>query len=306
MNEAKIEKEGIRTMVGQKRKMLSLTTRHWRCYNPSEYAGPVDMQREFQPASVAFVSLHLWNVGYPGGPSYPTDRFAMWMCTPEDTVIANQIVDEIIAPCLMAARGAGLTVFHAQPYIVADKYPISNLEWQPTDIPAHLRKKWRPAGTAADDEEVTARFGDPGAWSDPIPGWPLERAELVHGPGHRKWEGVAQLDIHESCKPLEGEYVVKTTMQLDGLLRKLGIVNLVYVGFTAQGCLLHTEGGIGPMSERGYRCMLIREGTHGVESAESRKERWMTRAAIFSVEQRYGLTIGAADFIRACEAVSEG
>jgi nicotinamidase-related amidase len=282
---------------------ISLKTRHWRLYNPEEYSGPVEAERAFDVEETAFVPLHIWNVGFPDGPDYPVDRFAPYMCTPEDTKIMRQVVSETIVPCLQAAREAGMTVCHVELEKIANRYPGSSYRWKPTDLPMY-RAKWTedPEGLRAQQIDEA---GD--AWKDdveePIQGWWLERAELVHGPGHRDWEGGAILDRPASCQPSDGEYVIKTTLQFDRILRELGVVNLIYVGFTTQGCLLTAEGAVGPMMERGYRCMVIREGTHGVEYPDTRPERLMTKLALRIVETRFGFTIGAADFIRGCRHV---
>jgi hypothetical protein len=38
-------------MPTSREKLLELTTRHWRLYSPAEYAGPVDVEREFEVTS---------------------------------------------------------------------------------------------------------------------------------------------------------------------------------------------------------------------------------------------------------------
>jgi nicotinamidase-related amidase len=284
-------------------KKLAITTRHWRLYNPEEYSGPVDVERTFDLERTAFVPLHIWNVGLPGGPEYPIDRFAPFMCTPEDTLIAHEVIADVIVPCLEAARGAGMTVCHVEIDLIANRYPISSYEWRPTDVPDHFIK-WtenpeKLIQSRVADEELHG--GENLVWEDAVPGWWLERAELVHGPGHRDWEGGEILDRPDSCKPIDGEYVITTSAQFDRILRKLGIINLVYVGFTTQGFIQVSEGAIGPMNDRGYRCMLVREGTHAVEFADTRAERLMTKYALRVVENRYGFTIGAENFIDACK-----
>ncbi|NIM94049.1 MAG: hypothetical protein GTO18_10115 [Anaerolineales bacterium] len=282
---------------------LTITTRHWRLYNPEEYSGPVDVERTFDLDRTAFVTLHIWNVGFTDGPEYPTDRFAPFMCTPEDTEIMHQVVEEIIVPCLEVAREVGMAVCHVELERIANKYPKSSYQWKVTDLPAHM-VKWTEDPERLHAQQVKETRGSHEEdLEEPIPGWWLERAELVHGPGHRDWEGGEILDRPESCKPMDGEYVIKTTLQFDRILRELGIVNLIYVGFTAQGCLLTSEGAVGPMMERGYRCMVIREGTHGVEFPDTRPERLMTKFALRVVENRYGFTISAADFINACRSL---
>jgi nicotinamidase-related amidase len=286
---------------------FAITTRHWRLYNPTEYSGPVEVERTFALDQTAFVPLHIWNVGLPGGPEYPIDRFAPFMCTPEDTLIAHEVIEDTIVPCLEAARSAGMVVFHVEIDLIANRYPISSYEWQPTDVPDHF-VKWTedPEKLAQSRREVEAATGEESLdFGEAIPGWWLERANLVHGPGHRDWEGGEILDRPDSCKPAEGEYVIKTSDQFDRILRRLGIVNLVYVGFTTQGCIQVHEGGIGPMNDRGYRCMIIREGTHGVEFPDTRAERMMTKYAIRVIENRYGFSIGAENFIKACESAIE-
>jgi nicotinamidase-related amidase len=215
----------------------------------------------------------------------------------------RQVLEEYVKPCLDAAREAGITVFHVEPDLIANKYPISNLEWRPTDIPPYP-EKWGnlPQDKDAGEPQSVAPEGDVEAvWKDAIPGWNKQRAEMVHGPGYRDWEGYQQMDVVESCKPIEGEYVIKTSPQFDRICRKLGIVNLIYVGFSTQGCVQFSPGGIEPMSSRGYRVMIIREATLGVEWPDTLEERLVTQLAIRNIELKFGFSIGAPDFIRACK-----
>lgn len=282
-------------------KQLAITTRHWRLYNPKEYSGPVDVERTFALDQTAFVPLHIWNVGLPGGPEYPIDRYAPFMCTPEDTLIAHEVIENTIVPCLEAARGAGMTICHVEIDLIANRYPNSSYEWRPTDVPAHFIKWTEDPDNLAQSRLEVDEGGEMQEWEDAIPGWWMERADLVHGPGHRDWEGGEILDRPDSCKPIEGEYVIKTSAQFDRILRELGIINLVYVGFSTQGCIQTSEAALGPMNDLGYRCMIIREGTHGVEFPDTRAERLMTKYALRVVENRYGFTIGAENFIQACD-----
>jgi nicotinamidase-related amidase len=220
----------------------------------------------------------------------------------------RQVLDEYIKPCLDTAREAGMTVFHVEPDLIANKYPISNLEWKPTDIPPYP-EKWGnlPEDQDAEEPQSVAPVEETEAtWKDAIPGWSKERAEMVHGPGYRDWEGYQQMDVVESCKPIEGEYVIKTTQQFDRICRRVGVVNLIYVGFSTQGCIQFSPGGIAETSARGYRVMIIREATLGVEWPDTMQQCLVTQLAIRNIEHKFGFSIGAEDFIHACKVVAEG
>ena len=291
-------------MSTHERKILEVTCRYYRAYPISNPPGRLDEVREFPLDRTGFVPLHLWNPGTPGGPPCP-DQYAVGMCSNID--LTCQVLNEYVKPCLDAAREAGMAVFHVEPDLIANKYPISNLEWKPADIPPYP-EKWGnlPQDEDAEGPQSIAPEGDAEAtWKDAIPGWCVERAEMVHGPGYPDWEGYQEMDIVESCKPIEGEYVIKTTQQFDRICRKLGIVNLIYVGFSTQGCIQFSPGGIEPMSSRGYRVMIIREATLGVEWPDTVEAQLVTQLAIRNIELKFGFSIGAEGFIRACKAVAE-
>jgi|GEM_PF-901918 len=284
---------------------LQLTTRHFRQYKDP---GLVDTVKELAVPRTGFISLHVMNVGWPDGPEYPAGRFAVLpIGSPEGNILAQKVVRKYIEPCLKAARRAKLHIFHVAPDLVANKYPISSLEWKPTDIPPYPRK-WGnlPDDEDAEDPQSVHRSDDPEEhWCEAVPGWSLTRAELVHGPGYQDWDGYQEMDFVTICKPLDGEYVIKTTQQLDRLCRRLGVVNLVYAGFSAQGCIQFSPGAIYPMSARGYRCLLIREATLGTEFPDTTESMLMTKTAVRMVEQKFGLSIGADDFIRACQQAAD-
>jgi nicotinamidase-related amidase len=283
-------------------KILKLTCKYHHAYPRSDPVGRTDEVWEFPLDKTGFVPLHLWNLGTPGGP--PCPEMPVGCCGNID--LTNQVLDEYVKPCLDAAREAGMTVFHVEPDLIANKYPISNLEWKPTDIPPYPGK-WgsMPQDKDAEGPQRVAPEGDVEAtWKDVIPGWRMKRLDMVLGPGRSTWEGFQEMDIVESCKPIDGEYVIKTSQQFDRICRKLGVVNLIYVGFTANGCIQYAPGGVSPMASRGYRVMIIREATLGIEFPDTVEKRLVTQLAIRNIEHKFGFSIGAADFIRTCKAVS--
>jgi nicotinamidase-related amidase len=113
------------------------------------------------------------------------------------------------------------------------------------------------------------------------------------------------MDFPQIVAPLPGEPIACTTNQLDRILRKRGIVNLIYSGFATDMCILNAEGGIGPMFNLGYQVLLIREATLGVEMPDWFEQRIATRWAIRFVETHYGDTIGFADFMLNCSRLAK-
>jgi NAD(P)-dependent dehydrogenase (short-subunit alcohol dehydrogenase family) len=85
------------------------------------------------------------------------------------------------------------------------------------------------------------------------------------------------MDIAEIVAALPEEPVVHQTQQFDRMLRRQGIVNLIYAGFATDMCILNAPGGLGPMFALGYRVLLIREATLGVEQPDTIADRIATR-----------------------------
>ncbi|MDP6701828.1 MAG: hypothetical protein QGH25_19405, partial [Candidatus Latescibacteria bacterium] len=67
-------------------------------------------------------------------------------------------------------------------------------------------------------------------------------------------------------------------------------------GFATDMCVLGAEGGARPMLARGYRCILMRDATVGVETPESFPQRLATRYATHLFEWSLGYSTTSADF----------
>jgi nicotinamidase-related amidase len=206
------------------------------------------------------------------------------MGLPETHALAAQIVEEWIRPATDAARAAGMRVCHVQPVRIADRYPQAR-------------------GLREDPPEVADRR----VWPPPaVPGYARERVEKVHGPGSREWAGWEALDAPEIMRPRPEDFVVATSTQFDRLLRREGIVNLIYAGFCTNLCVLDAEGGMKPMGRLGYRTVLLREATLACEFPDTLAERQCTRIAIRHIETWVGLTASAPAFIAACRTLAAG
>ena len=59
--------------------------------------------------------------------------------------------------------------------------------------------------------------------------------------------------------------MIATTEQFDSWLRDRGITDLLFTGFATNLCILDSPAAMKAMRALGYRCVIIREGTLGVE-----------------------------------------
>ncbi len=252
---------------------LSLPVRFYRAVPTDRPEGLVTEVWDLDPARVALVALHCWNVGCPGGVPVPRDYW-VFMGSPDNHVAMWQVVTEQIVPAMQAARQAGVAVVHVQPESVAARYP----DCQPPLPP-------EPAGL-------------PGP--APISNHMAERASRVHGKGYLEWEGWAQLDTAAPTRPQPGDTMVVTTRQFDAWLRARGIDTLLYTGFATNLCILDSPAAIRAMAGLGYRCVIMREGTLGVEFPDTLAARVHTEAAIRYLESWWGYSSSLADFISAC------
>jgi len=233
---------------------------------------------ELDANKTVFVSLHCWNVGCPENPldvNYWVD-----MGFPQTTEEAHRIERDLIRPALDAARRAGMLVCHVQAESIAKKYPQHLVEVEEGPL--------RPVST----------------FEPAIPGYREIILARNHGEDYPTRSPLRDMDFPRVVAPLPGEPIVYTTKQFDHILRKCGIVNLIYAGFATDMCILNAPGGIGPMFGLGYRVLLIREATLGVEMPDWFEERIATRWAIRFMETHYGDTIGLADFILNCNRLA--
>ncbi|NLH98997.1 MAG: cysteine hydrolase [Chthonomonadales bacterium] len=256
---------------------ITLPVRFYRAVPTSNPVGLVEEPWDLDLHRTAFVELHCWNVGCPGGPPVPEDYWVD-MGSPANHEAGWQIITEAILPCLQAARAVGMPVVHVQPERIGNRY-----------------KRLQPPLPEADARPTAPAWG----WS-PISDHQARRANRVHGEGFNDWEGWAQLDIAEPVKPVDGETMIVTTDQFDAWLRERGIDTLIYAGFCTNLCILDSPASMKPMAGRGYRCVLLRDATMAVEFPETLADRVHTQTAIRYVECWVGYTASVRDFIGAC------
>ena len=232
---------------------------------------------ELPVGQTGFVLVDLWDCSRvpdeikPGGTSF-SER-------------AGEITETRIKPALEAARALGMTVIHAPTAYVAEKYEehcrrAAELEVEPSptaDVrdwpPAEIRQAWA-------QETWEARYGD-------------------YGPEENRLR-TENTFIPEAAAPIEGEWLIGTSEQMHAICKEEGLLNLIYVGFATNMCLLFKPGALWEMSRAGYRCLVLRDCTTAVENAESYAGLDMTRAFVDWFEMHMlAYTALSEDFVTA-------
>ena len=237
---------------------------------------------ELPMAQTAFVELHCWNVGVPGGIPAPDDYW-VFMGSKQNHERAAKIVQNVIAPALEAARKAGMPTVHVQPDGVAVRYP--ELRPQRATSPCAPPE-------AGEDKEAKARVR--------ASNHAVERAERVHGKGYMSWDGWGKLDVNPAVKPKPGDVMIATTEEFHNWLQERHITTLIYTGFCANLCIVDSPAAMKAMNGLGYRCVLLREGTMAIEFADQAPN-LHTEAALRYIEAWVGYTASAGDLLRALE-----
>ena len=258
--------------------MLKLTGRRYRTI-PLTDMRYVSEPWELDPMKTALVAMHCWNIGCEGGP--PLDpNYCVGMASYEATSEAGRIIRECIRPAMDACRHAGVAVAHVENDAIAAKHPEAQEEAERLSAPAGKRPP--PV----------------------VPGWRADVVAKVHGARYATESPYGRMDRVALVAPEPGEIYAYQTGQLDRLLRRRGIENLVYCGFATDMCVLRAPGGVEPMAGYDYRLFMLRDATVGVEFPDTIEERLATRWAVRYFESHYGDTFTTAEFIAACKALS--
>lgn len=199
---------------------------------------------------------------------------------------ATRITRERLVPVAAACRKAGISVIHAPSPGQAVKYP----QWvqyagdrEIVGPPAAQRDTWPPP-------DFRSRNGAFAEFAKPV------------SQRRKKWltEELPKRRIMACIEPTSEDFVVHNGDHLHRLLRHRGILHLIYGGFAANMCVLQRDYGIRAMFERGYNTVLLRDGTTGIESAETFPRMTHTEAAVSIVEMLWGGSCTAAALIEAC------
>lgn len=249
------------------RPTLRLPVRHYRAL-PIDRAGHESEVLEIPRGQVALVGMHCWNIGCPDGPPVDMD-FCVGMGWPQAAAEAWRIMQEVIRPAMDACRRAGVEVCHMETDWMDAQYP--HLPTRRSALPPYT-----PPSTLA--------------------GRMVERA---HGADYMHRSPLAQMKRAALVSPVGVEPLFFYTDQLHEYLKERGISTLIYTGFATDMCVLGADGGARPMLAHGYRCILMRDATVGVETPQSFPERLATRYGTHLFEWQVGFSTTFAEFMTA-------
>lgn len=197
-----------------------------------------------------------------------------------------EITRERIVPMLQACRRAGVTIVHAPAPEAARKY-----------------EPWlRYAG----DEELFGTERESQAW--PPPDFrsrtgdyaALARPQAAPEVQRQIQSQVRDRRIIREVEPQPGDFVIAGRSQLQRLCRHRRLLHLLYAGFATNMCVMGRDYGIRAMTAMGYNCLLVRDCTTGIESADTLGSMMLTEAAVWEVEMVLGFTVTSEEIIAAC------
>jgi nicotinamidase-related amidase len=245
---------------------IHLPARYYRAL-PIDNPGYEPVLFDLSVERTALIGMHCWNIGCPDGP--PIDvNYCVGMGWPQASAEAYRIMAEVIRPAMDAARGVGMPVCHVETDWMDAQYP---------HIPSRRNRNaaWNPS---------------------PLHQEMLDRA---HGPAYLVRSPLARMKRAEVVSPVSDEPLVFYSDVLDDYLKSRHIDTLLYAGFATDMCILNAEGGARPMLARGYRCILMRDATVGVETPASFPERLATRYGTHLFEWQIGYSTTFEAFTKA-------
>lgn len=251
-------------------KTLKLAARYYRSV-PTDRAGYEEVTLSLPVDKTALVGIHCWNIGCPDGPATDTN-YCVGMGWPQATHEAAHIMAEVIRPAMDLARSIGMTVCHVETDWMDGQYP-----------------------------HIESRRSNAAASVNPVRQELFERA---HGVDYMERSPLAKMRRAEIVSPVGNEPLVFYSDALDDNLRGRGVETLIYTGFATDMCLLGAEGGARAMLHRGYRCVVMRDATVGVESPDTFPQRLATNYGLHVFEWTLGHGCTFAQFKQSIEEIS--
>jgi nicotinamidase-related amidase len=177
---------------------------------------------------------------------------------------AEAIINEKLLPLLSSLRKAGVKIIHAPSPEVAVTHP-NWVKTQTREQVFNKRDEWPP------EEFITSS----GAYKPfAMPYEPMEEVRAKMAP----------LTFHPKVMPLKDEPVVADGIELHGYLKKNKLLFLLYAGFNTNACIINRDYGTIRMRDRGYRIILVRDCTTGMESKDTQATMAQTNGTILNLE----------------------
>lgn len=242
---------------------IELPVRYFRFYPADAPLGSTQKDLSLDPAQTALLLIDVYHAAEnPAARDLVNSKWdeAWW-----------QIVDQKLVKVIMAARKLGLPVVY-----VSNSSPRIEILRSPFGMRLRESLGFDP----------TIDFREPTV--DPIE---FDAGELL------------QLYIPSQIAPQPGDYFIRKhtysgffETRLDGLLRNLGVKNLICAGFAADVCVLFT---LAEAVFRGYTTVLVRDCTLAAEHPDEVDQFIQTQRTIRWIETFLNSTITTDDFLKA-------
>lgn len=237
-------------------KVIKLNGRYYDMKPIGNQRGYTETPLDLDFNETAFFLIDVYGLGYSEGEPKP-DREPLWF--PGSYEIEYDMMVNRIAPCLEAARKAGMHIIYANnsnPLVRADLSEFGDI----------LRRTHGLTDTERWLTERPEEF-EFSKCVRPLPGEYVSRKLFYSG--------------------FQGTH-------LDLLLRNLGIKNLIAVGFATNACVQATLTGA---MYNNYRVILLRDSTAGMECDDTYKDMTLTNSFIRFIETHVGFTSTSREFL---------
>jgi nicotinamidase-related amidase len=197
---------------------------------------------------------------------------------------AEMIINSRILPLLTSLRKAGIHIIHAPSPEIAVTHP----NW--------VRIQTREQVFPAPDEWPPAEFLSSTGIYKPF--------AMPYEPGEEIRQKMPPLTFHPKVMPLAGEPVVANGEELHQYCKRNKKLFFLYAGFNTNACIINRTYGTIRMRDRGYRIILIRDCTTGMESKETQPTMAQTKGTILNLEMFDCYTVTSDDLIAGLPGVS--
>jgi len=108
---------------------------------------------------------------------------------------------------------------------------------------------------------------------------------------------MAPLTFHPKVLPLKDEPVIANGFELHEYLKKNKLLFLLYAGFNTNACIINRDYGTIRMRDRGYKIILVRDCTTGMESKDTQATMAQTNGTILNLEMFGCFTVASDELI---------
>ncbi len=177
---------------------------------------------------------------------------------------AEAIINTKLIPLLTSLRKSGVKIIHAPSPEVAVTSP-NWVRFQTKEQVFSKHDSWPPSDFLSSSGEYK---------SFAMPDEPMEAVR----------QKMAPLTFHPRVLPLDGEPVVANGAELHEYLKRNKLLFLLYAGFNTNACIINRDYGTIRMRDRGYKIILIRDCTTGMESKDTQETLAQTNGTILNLE----------------------